>query len=75
MGKKKKDATAKAKDKSKIDERVKKILSIEPPDENPWKQDNENRIDSFMRYGFKKKGFEGTIREKNRLNKRERRYI
>jgi len=74
MGKKK-EIAKKLKDKTKIDERVKKIMSIQPPDVNPWKQDNEKRIDQFMKFGMRKKAFEGSIREENRMKKRERRYI
>ncbi|MFH1053417.1 MAG: hypothetical protein V1740_03285 [Candidatus Woesearchaeota archaeon] len=69
MGKKNKDKPKKEKDKSKIDERVKQINAIQPPDSNPFKMDNESKIDQFMRFGTKKKFFRGTIREKLRRKK------
>ena len=69
MGKKDKDAKKKAKDRSKVDERVKQISQIQPPDENPWKMENERKIDGFLRHGFKKKRFTGTIRQWNRMKK------
>ena len=69
MGRKKKDKVKKVKDKSKVEERLKQIQSIQLPDKNPYKMDNEGKIDSFMRFGMKKKGFQGTIREKMRRKK------
>lgn len=69
MGKKKKEAKPKAKDRSKVDERVKQIMSIEPPESNPFKMENDRKIDSFLKFGFRKKSFEGTIREKLRRKK------
>ena len=77
MGKKKKnkEKVAKVKDKSRIDERVKKINSMQPPDQNPWKQDNESTIDRFMRYGMRKRGEDLSIRNEMRKKKKERRYI
>ena len=69
MGKKKKEVKPKAKDKSKVDERVKQIMSIQPPEQNPFKMENDKKIDSFLKFGFKKKYFEGSIREKLRRKK------
>ena len=49
-GKKKKgkgEKKAKQKNTAAIDERFKKALAIQPPDENPFKMDNENKIDRF----------------------------
>ena len=73
MGKKKKkDKPKKKKDKSKIDERVKSINAIQPPDENPFKMDNEDKIDRFLRFGFRKKkgkGFKSLKEKNNRANK------
>ena len=57
MGKKKKNKEAiKPKHKKNpavIDERVKHAYALQPPDENPYKQENEKTIDRFLRYGFK----------------------
>jgi hypothetical protein len=51
MGKKKKKKKGEKKPKQKntaaIDERFKKALAIQPPDENPFKIENENKIDRF----------------------------
>jgi hypothetical protein len=33
-----------------VDERAKEAMSIQPPDENPFKMDNDRRIDQFMRF-------------------------
>ncbi len=55
MGKKKKkkgEKKAKQKDTSAIDERAKKAMALTPPEENPFKMDNENKIDRF-RYIYK----------------------
>jgi len=50
MGKKKKDKKPKeAKHKSGVEDRIKQIGNINLPDENPFKMENENRIDFFMR--------------------------
>ena len=50
-GKKKKKKKGEKKPKQKntaaIDERFKKALSIQPPDDNPYKMENENKIDRF----------------------------
>ena len=71
-GKKKKDKPKKEKDTAKIEERIKKIGTIEPPDKNEHKLDDDRRIDSFWRFGLRKKGFRGTIREKMRSKKDKR---
>lgn len=53
MGKKKKkEKKPKQKNVQAIDERVKKALAAQPPDENPFKMENENKIDRF-RYLYK----------------------
>ena len=50
-GKKKKKKKGEKKPKQKntaaIDERFKKAMSIQPPDENPFKMENERKIDRF----------------------------
>ena len=38
--------------KAKVDERVKQINAIEPPEFNPYKKENEMNIDRFLRSGF-----------------------
>ena len=76
MSKKKKDKPKKEKDKTKIDERLKQIASIQLPDENDHKLDDDRTIDSFWRFGLKKGGFRGTIRDKLRKKKdRSNRFI
>ena len=62
MAKTKKVKEAKQKTKQNVDERVKKIQTLQPPDENPYKMDNENLIDRFWKY----KG-----RNPERLSRRE----
>ena len=56
MGSKKKknkgEKKIKQKNSAAIDERFKKAMALTPPDENPFKQDNENKIDRF-RYTWK----------------------
>ena len=57
MGKKKdKNKPKKQKDRTKVDERLKLISKIEPPDVNDYKKENEANIDRFMKYGRKKGG-------------------
>lgn len=75
MGRKNKDKPKKIKDRSNVDARVKKIQAIQPPDKNPWKMDNERKIDQFLKFGFRKKVAFGSIKEIRRKKKRERRYI
>lgn len=53
MGSKKKklkDVKEKKKSKEKVEERLKQIMNIQPPDDNPWKMENEQNIDRFWRY-------------------------
>lgn len=51
MGKKKKKKGEVKKPKQKnvaaIDARFKSAMAMQPPDENPFKKDNENKIDRF----------------------------
>ena len=65
MGKKK-VVTKKAKDRSKVDERLKQIAALQPPDDNPFKQDNESNIEQFWRFGMRKRKFVGTIKQQSR---------
>ena len=68
MGKKKdKNKPKKQKDKTKVDARLKEISNIEPPDVNEFKKENEQNIDRFLRFGFRKKGKRfKSIKEKRR---------
>jgi len=55
MGKKDKevkDKSLKQKNSAAIDERFKKAMAIQPPDDNPFKMENEKKIDMF-RYAFR----------------------
>lgn len=57
MSKSKKKSKKKVKEqkfpsKAKVDERVKQINQIEPPEVNPFKKENEFAIDRFLRHGF-----------------------
>lgn len=74
MGKKKKDKSNKEKTKQKnsaaIDERFKKAMGLTPPDDNPFKMENENKIDNFRylwRNNFK------SIKEERRQTARHNR--
>ncbi|MBW2971606.1 hypothetical protein KY359_01090 [Candidatus Woesearchaeota archaeon] len=70
--KKKKDKGEKTKQKNTaaIDERFKKALAIQPPDENPFKMENENKIDHF-RYLWRNDW--KSVKEKSRQNARHNR--
>ncbi len=73
MGKKKKnkgEKKAKQKNTAAIDERFKKAMAIQPPDENPFKMDNENKIDRF-RYTYKTD--RRSVKEQSRQNARHNR--
>ncbi len=82
MGKKKKnkgEKKPKQKNTAAIDERYKKALSIQPPDENPHKMDNENKIDRF-RYAFKNdrrsiKAKKRQVARHNRPKKSQKKFI
>ncbi|NQU79429.1 hypothetical protein HQ545_06700 [Candidatus Woesearchaeota archaeon] len=45
--KKKSDKKPKQKNTAAIEERFKKAMATQPPDEQPFKMDNENKIDRF----------------------------
>lgn len=50
MGKNKKNKVekkVKQKNSAAIDERFKKAMNLQPPDDNPFKNENENMIDRF----------------------------
>jgi len=71
MGKKKtKEKKPKQKNTAAIDERFKKAMSIKPPDENPFKMDNENKIDRFR---YLHRTDRKTLKEKSRLKRRDSR--
>jgi len=67
--KKKKGKGVKKEKKSRahVDERVKKILELQPPDKNPYKMDNEKSIDRFWRFKGKSKKDRMTIRQLRKL--------
>jgi hypothetical protein len=48
--KKKGEKKPKQKNTAAIDDRFKKAMAIQPPDENPFKMDNENKIDHFRSF-------------------------
>lgn len=52
---KKKGLAKEVKSKANVDERVKQVNAIQPPDQNPFKMENEKRIDSFLRFGSRGK--------------------
>ena len=74
MGKKKKDKGGEKKTKQKntaaIDERFKKAMSLQPPDDNPFKMDNENKVDRF-RPAFRNDW--STFKEQSRVKNRHNR--
>lgn len=52
MGKKKnKDKPKKQKDTTKIEERIKSIANIKLPDSNPYKNDNEEAVSKYFKFG------------------------
>jgi len=66
MGKKDKDVkkeTTKQKNSAAIDDRFKKALAIQPPDENPFKMENERKIEMF-RYAYRSD--DKSVKEQNR---------
>ena len=68
--KKKREPKPSQRNTQAVDERVKQISSLQPPEENPWKMDNENKIDRFRPVG---KGGRMSLAEKSRLEKRQNR--
>ena len=73
MGKKKKVKATKARDKTKIEERIKSVANIKLPDTVEFKKDNEAAIDSFYRFNrFNKVGKEfKNIKEESRYRHRK----
>lgn len=73
MGKKKKkdkEKKAPQKNTAAIDERFKKAMALQPPDENPFKMDNENKIDRFRPvFRTDRSSFKEKARVKNRHNR------
>ena len=47
---KKKGTAKEGKSKANVDERVKQVNAIQPPEHNPYRLENERRIDLFWRY-------------------------
>lgn len=71
MGKKKKrEPKPSQRNTQAVDDRVKQINSMTPPDENPWKMENENKIMRFRPIGFSDRM---SIAEKKRMEKRQNR--
>ena len=68
--KKKGDKKPKQKNTAAIDDRFKKALAIQPPDANPYKMDNENKIDRF-RYGWRTD--RSSVKDKQRKKARHNR--
>lgn len=73
MGKKDKgvaDKSTKQKNAAAIEERFKKAMALQPPDENPFKMENENVIDHF-RPAFRNDwdSIKATNRKKTRENR------
>lgn len=76
MGKKKKKKDKKVKVKkhtSGVEERAKSIQNIAPPDENPYKKDNENGIDRYFKFGMPRHKYRSTPREEAKLANRQHR--
>jgi len=74
--KKKKDPKPKQRDSQKVDERLKQVQSIEPPEQNEFKMDNDDSIDRFLRFGLKrrvKKFGDMTIRDQKKFTRRTHR--
>ena len=69
MGKKKKADTSKAKthkNAAAIEERWKKVTELQPPELNPYKQENERKIERFLRYGVSKRKRDVPLKVANR---------
>ncbi len=73
-GKKKKKGKGEKKTQQKntaaIDERFKKALAIQPPDENPYKMENENKIDRFRSPWFSDRRTIKTVSRQKRRDSR-----
>ncbi|MFQ5474561.1 MAG: hypothetical protein ACE5DM_01865 [Candidatus Nanoarchaeia archaeon] len=73
MGKKKKkEPKPSQRNTQAVDERLKQINSLTPPDENPWKMENERKID---RWRPANKSSRLSIADEKRLNKRKNRRL
>jgi hypothetical protein len=70
MAKKKQKKVKVKKHQSGVEERMKSIANIELPDENPFKKDNEDKIDHW-RPAFRND--RQSYKEKSRLSKRKNR--
>ena len=68
--KKKKEKKPKQKNTQAIEERYKKAMAMTPPDENPFKMENENKIDRFR---YLHRTDRKTVKEKSRLKRRDSR--
>jgi hypothetical protein len=73
MGKNKKnkaEKNIKQKDSAAVDERFKKAMALQPPDDNPFKMENDNKIDQFR---FSNKNDWRSLKEFNRQKARHNR--
>ena len=68
--KKKKEPKPSQRNTQAVDDRIKQINAMSPPDENPWKMDNENKIGRFRPIGQSDRT---SIAEKNRMKKKQNR--
>jgi len=77
MAKKKKKKKGEKKQKkkrdiTKVEERIKQALSLKPPEKNPYKVENERKIERFFRFGRPRVvRADLTIRQKLRRKKRK----
>ncbi|MFC1753911.1 hypothetical protein ACFL96_11070 [Thermoproteota archaeon] len=68
--KKKREPKPSQRNTQAVDERVKQVNAMAPPDENPWKMDNEKKLGRWRPLGQSDKL---SISEKNRFDKRQNR--
>lgn len=71
MGKKKKDKKASNKKQypTNVESRAKEAMSIQPPDSNDFKMDNDNTIDKFLRFRPRLKIKYDTLKQKSRMKR------
>jgi len=61
----------KLKRSANVDERAKQAMALQPPDENPYKMENERNIDGFFRFANRGKPNDRlTIRDRLKGKKR-----
>ena len=59
----------KLKKSANVDERAKQAMALQPPDENPFKMDNDRTIDTFFRFGMRGKPMNDRLTIRERLKK------